>query len=207
MRSGCTFCTATPLAFVAAMLNSPFNTDVSGLPSAINSNKIQPGRWKAKVEGDICVFIVGAYINNWWDVATWYWTMRAPEPMMRELAADASIGFLGCINLIGNPTIQIQYWRSQEDLQKYAENQRLTHHAVWKDFNEKAKDAYGSNSVGVFHETFLLPRNSIISGYRNCPPTGLGRFTGLEALERVSPLRNQPPWENGSAAPAYSNHR
>ncbi len=40
-----------PLAVVAALLNSPFNTDVSGLPTAINSDKIQPG--KAPIQGSM----------------------------------------------------------------------------------------------------------------------------------------------------------
>jgi hypothetical protein len=101
---------------------------------------------------------------------------RAMPRMIAELAADPAAGYLGGSFWFGFPTVSIQYWRSFEDLERYAKDAARAHRPAWAAFNR----AIGSNGdVGIWHETYRVRPGDIECVYNNMPPFGLGAATRL----------------------------
>ena len=77
----------------------------------------------------------------------------------------------------------LQYWRSAEDLGRYAKDMDRAHAPAWAAFNKSGAAAGGD--VGIFHETYIVPREGIESRYANMPRTGLAAaFAALPRSER-----------------------
>jgi hypothetical protein len=68
----------------------------------------------------------------------------------------------------------LQYWRSFEDLEAWSH--RPPHSEWWRAAVERMRTR---GDFGVYHETFLVPRDQIETIYMNCPPTGLAAFGTL----------------------------
>ena len=132
----------------------------------------------ARHDADVVVFLVGMRINAWWAIHEWLPIVLAMPRMIRELEADPESGFLGYEQALGNPTIMVQCWRSTEHLLRYARGSGTVHHAAWKAFNQKVAR---SKRVGLWHETFAVPRGQAESVYVNMPQFGLGKVDGTEA--------------------------
>src|SRR6478672_13084683 len=52
-------------------------------------------RLSAEIEGSFVVFLIGARINQPWNVPAWLPVFRAMPRMLRELAAQPELGLLG----------------------------------------------------------------------------------------------------------------
>jgi hypothetical protein len=68
----------------------------------------------------------------------------------------------------------LQYWRSFDDLEAWS--RRPPHSEWWRAAVERMR---ARADFGIYHETFLVPRDRIESIYLNCPPTGLSAFGEL----------------------------
>lgn len=133
------------------------------------------GRFTAKVEGPFVVFAIGLRINRFLDFRSWVPTVRAMGPMLKELYRSPEKGFLGAeffFSLRG-PMV-LQYWRSFDDLERFAKNPDDPHLPAWRRFNQGAKK---SGSVGIWHETYSVDAGSYEAIYANMPPYGLARAT------------------------------
>jgi Domain of unknown function (DUF4188) len=99
--------------------------------------------------------------------------------MLAELAQDPASGFLGCRVLLGwrGPTV-VQYWRSTDDVYRYASNQNARHRPAWAAFNRRARRAPGV--VGVWHETYQVGRAETL--YVDTPVMGLAASTGARQV-------------------------
>lgn len=64
-----------------------------------------------------------------------------------------------------------QYWRSFEDLEAWS--RRPPHSEWWRDVLTRMRTR---GDVGIYHETFLVPRDRIESIYLECTPAGLSAF-------------------------------
>src|SRR5262245_46877682 len=62
----------------------------------------------------------------------------------------------------------LQYWRSFDDLESWSH--RPPHSEWWRSAVERMRTR---NDFGVYHETFLVPRDKIETIYMNCQPAGL----------------------------------
>jgi hypothetical protein len=84
---------------------------------------------------------------------------------------------LGGRTLIGwrGPTL-VQYWRSFEDLERFACSPRDTHRAAWKMFYQLVAD---SGAVGIWHETYQVKPGQFECVYVNMPRHGLGQVMDL----------------------------
>jgi hypothetical protein len=71
-------------------------------------------RMTAQVEGEFVVFLIGMRVNRFRKIHKWLPVVLAMPRMIRELEADPSSGFLGVQAWFGNPSIMVQYWRSQK---------------------------------------------------------------------------------------------
>ena len=144
-------------------------------------SKIFNGRYTAKTEQPFVVFLIGMRINKWWRFDKWMPVANAMTPMLTSLFANPGKGFLHAEfywNFSG-PLI-VQYWRSFEELEKFARNPSDTHLEAWKKFNQ----AVGTDgTVGIWHETYLIEPGKFEVFYGNMPKFGLG--AAMEHLEAV----------------------
>ena len=141
--------------------------------------KVLAGRYCAKAEGPLVVFLIGMRINRLLRPDKWLPVARAMPPMIAELSRDRDSGFLGGeFMLIGLRTIAVfQYWRDFDSLERYARNRDRQHWPAWTAFNK----AVGANgTVGIFHETYSVAAGAHETIYGNMPPFGLGRVSGVE---------------------------
>nr|MDP9457293.1 DUF4188 domain-containing protein [Actinomycetota bacterium] len=115
---------------------------------------VQRGRFTARRDEPFAVFIIGLRINRFLDFRSWVPTARAMGPMLKELYAHPEKGFLGAEYFLYSrgPAI-VQYWRSFEDLERFAKDPNDPHLPAWQRFNREARS---SGSVGIWHETYLV---------------------------------------------------
>ncbi len=143
------------------------------------------GRMTHDHDGPLGVFLIGMRLNRWWRVDQWFPVFLAMPRMLTELyrnraAADrgeeADLGFLGARTLMGGRGVTVvQYWRSTEDIYRYAASTEHAHRAAWSAFNARARKAAGA--VGIWHETYAVPAGGHESVYVVCPPMGLALAT------------------------------
>jgi Domain of unknown function (DUF4188) len=142
------------------------------------TKEILPGRYTAKLDDEIVVFIIGMRVNKWWAIHKWLPVFKAMPSMIRELYTNKEIGCLSMENFFGlRTTLMVQYWRSSEDLLAYAKGQK--HLTAWKNFNKKIGN---HDAVGIYHETYIVPKGNHESIYGNMPPFGLARATGRKII-------------------------
>jgi Domain of unknown function (DUF4188) len=68
----------------------------------------------------------------------------------------------------------VQYWRSFEDLERFARNPDDPHLPAWRHFN---RTVGSDGSVGIWHETFIVERGNYEAIYSNMPLFGLAKAT------------------------------
>lgn len=130
-------------------------------------------RFTADINGDFVVFLIGMRINDLWKVHKWLPVFLAMPKMLRELSMQKDLGLLGFRTRWGGRNIEvIQYWRSLEKLLAYAHNRDREHVPAWNDFNAQISD---NGSVGIWHETYIVPAKQYEAIYRNMPPYGLAK--------------------------------
>ena len=135
------------------------------------------GRHGARIEGDFVVFLIGMRINKPWKVRDWLFVFRAMPRMIKELEAHPEAGFLGAWQGVWTtgPSM-VQYWRSFDDLERYARAPDAEHLPVWREFNRRIR---GSGDVGIWHETYRVRAGEYEAIYANMPPVGLGEVGEL----------------------------
>jgi hypothetical protein len=123
-------------------------------------------------------FLIGMRVNRPWKVRQWLPVATAMPRMLRELAERPELGLLGARTYVGGRTVlTVQYWRSAEDLDRYARSRDHAHLPAWREFNRRVRD---NGDVGIFHETYVLDRHETV--YVNMP-AGFG-LAGATALVR-----------------------
>jgi hypothetical protein len=135
--------------------------------------QINKGRFTADVGGDeVVVFIIGMRVNKPWKVRRWLPIVLAMPKMLRYLAQHPEKGLLGYRQ---GATFIVQYWRSFEDLDRFARNQDDPHLEPWRRF---VRHVGSSGDVGIWHETFRTKVTDIETIYTNMPTAGLAKFCG-----------------------------
>ncbi len=117
-------------------------------------------------------------INRPLKVARWLPVFAAMPKMLRELERRPEAGLLGAKLYLGSPLqpMIVQYWRSFEQLERYARDRDRDHWPAWVAFNRRIGSG---GDVGIWHETFLVPAGGYESVYNNMPATGLGAASSL----------------------------
>jgi len=133
--------------------------------------KIFPGRFTADTEGPFVVFLIGMRVNKPLALHKWLPAALAMGPMLRSLYGNPDSGFLGgeVIFYPGGIGL-IQYWRSTEDLERFARSPQETHLKAWQRFN---KSVGKDGSVGIWHETYEVAAGRYETIYANMPRFGL----------------------------------
>lgn len=138
-----------------------------------------PGRMAGRLDGDFVVFLIGARINRFLNPGGWLPVVRAMPRMLRELAERPELGLLHSAFAwqgIRDVTL-IQYWRSFEHLHAYARARESEHLPAWAAYNRLLKD---NESIGIWHETFLVRAGEYEAIYGNMPRMGLALAGEIE---------------------------
>lgn len=130
---------------------------------------------------EIVVFLIGARVNNWWKIGSWWPVAAAMPRMIKELEAHPELGLLGYEQAIGRTSIMIQYWKSMELLLEYAKARDSEHLPAWREFNQRLVK---TEAVGIWHETYIVKPGNYENIYSNMPPFGLGRVGTLAPVGR-----------------------
>ncbi|MES1936139.1 DUF4188 domain-containing protein [Salinisphaera hydrothermalis] len=140
--------------------------------------RIESQRMMADVEGDFVVFLIGMRVNALWRVDRWWPVSRAMPKMLQELSAKPELGLLGYRGRWGGRNVElIQYWRSFDQLRAYAAARESEHLPAWREFNRRTS---GNDSVGIWHETYLVQAGQFETVYRNMPTHGLAAATAVK---------------------------
>jgi fumigallin biosynthesis monooxygenase-like protein len=165
------------------------------------------GRYTAQIDGSFVVFLIGMRVNKMLRFGKWLPVARAMPAMIDQLLAHRDHGLLHAQALIyWRGAALVQYWRSFEQLERFARDPSLAHLDAWKRFN-RAVGADGS--VGIWHETYLVEAGRYECIYGNMPRFGLAaagehlpalgtretakRRLGLEGEPAVASYENPPP--------------
>lgn len=144
-----------------------------------SSNRQQGRDTAVPTDEPVTVFLIGMRINRWWKVRSWWPVITAMPAMIKHLATDKDSGFLAGQNWFGRTTILLSYWRSADDLVRFARDPDLMHLPAWRAYNAAA----GSNGdVGVWHETYRVAAGDRETIYLNMPPFGFGKAVGTEPV-------------------------
>ena len=157
---------------------------------------INNGRWTADLDDDVdevVVFLIGARFNKplrlWSTLRDLSSTRgRALQKMCDHLMAHPDKGLLG-YEVLG-PTTMVQYWRSFDDLERFAKDQEDPHLEAWRTYWRRVGT---SDRTGIWHETYRVQRGGFEVVYGNMPDFGLAKATrpvpvaaGRQARERMS---------------------
>jgi hypothetical protein len=136
---------------------------------------VQPGRFTAQFDQPIVVFLIGMRINRLLAIHKWLPVVREMGPMLSTLFQHPEKGLLHVETFLGWRSIHtLQYWRSFEDLERFARNREDPHAAAWQRFMRTIGD---DGSVGIYHETYVIQPGSAESVYSNMPLFGLAAAT------------------------------
>ena len=159
------------------------------------------GRFTAAINEPFVVFLIGMRINKFFAFSKWIPTARAMSPMLRSLYQNPEKGFLGGETFVYWRGVGlIQYWRSFEDLERFARNPADAHLEAWQRFNQ----AIGADgSVGIWHETYLIEPGRYEAVYGNMPVFGLAAATKhVPAMGRKETARRRLGGDSEPAVPS-----
>ncbi len=151
---------------------------------------VQTGPWVAQSPKEtVVVFLIGMRVNRWRRVRSWWPAFVAMPRMLAELQQRPEAGLLAARTYwSGRSFLSVQYWRSAEQLGRYARDPGLAHQPAWSRHNRRAA---ATGDVGIWHETYVVPAASIESLYANMPPFALGRALGTVPRTRARRTRAQ----------------
>jgi fumigallin biosynthesis monooxygenase-like protein len=137
--------------------------------------KVVPGRFTADIDGNFVVFIIGMRVNKPLKLRQWLPVAGAMPRMLRWLGKNPQAGLLG-YHSGGTPRapMLVQYWRSFEDLERFAKQPDAPHLSPWRRF---LKEIGNSGDVGIWHETYKVRAGEYEAVYGNMPVFGLAKAT------------------------------
>lgn len=158
--------TSEPAAYRGAGEASP-----RGVEGGIASADIEAGG------EEVVVFMIGMRINRLLKVRSWTWVARQMPAMIQGLLKQEDSPLLAARSWVsGRNLMVVQYWRSAEDLGRFARDQDHPHARAWAEFNRRLA---ASADVGIWHETYTVEREQVETLYGNMPAFGLGEALGL----------------------------
>ncbi len=145
-------------------------------------------------EGEIVVFMLGMKVLRPWRIDQWGFVFVSMLRMMTEIETNrrrakgqgGDLGYLGGFTTVGiNGPVTTQYWRSSDDLIRYAHAEDRVHRGAWLTLYRLAHRA-SKAGVGLWHETYVVPQGQHETIYGNMKPIGLGKLVGSIPLNEKS---------------------
>jgi Monooxygenase af470-like len=148
-------------------------------------------RMTAELDGDFVVFLIGARFNDKLQFARGLLDLggrRGMKHMLDYLVAHPEKGLLAYE--MGIPTI-VQYWRSFEQLEAFANDRGDPHLDVWRQYWRRVGRSGRSGRSGIWHETYLVKAGQYEAVYGNMPAHGLGKAGRLVPVSESSAARGR----------------
>ena len=166
-------------------------------------SRVHPGRHTAAVDGPFVVLLIGMRINRFLAMHKWIPVARAMGPMVEALLANRDSGLLHAQTfLYWRGVALVQYWRSFEHVERFA-RQPGSHLDAWKRFNQSIG---ADGSVGIWHETYMVPEHQYECIYGNMPLMGLAcAGEHMPATGRKETARRRLGGEAEPAVASYDN--
>jgi len=114
-------------------------------------------------------------VNRPLRVEKWFPVFAAMPRMVVHLEKHPGTGYLGQHSWFGRTTILLSYWRTADDILRFAGDRDAPHLAPWRDFMRRIG---GDGTVGIWHETYTVRAGDRESVYANMPTFGLARAIG-----------------------------
>lgn len=147
------------------------------------------GRYTARVDEPIVVFLIGMRVNKFWSFRKWWWVAMAMPRMMRKLMQVPELGLLHAEQFTrGRTTLMVQYWRSFADLERFARDKELPHLEPWRRLNKQMRE---TDEVGFWHETYTIQPGQAEAIYGNMPAFGLAKATNHVQVAAVGESARQ----------------
>jgi hypothetical protein len=180
------FCAGAAMVFVGTLSNV-FKTLITGKSSDPMAQEVRRGRKTAIIEGDFVVFLIGARPNKFVD-GFFKWMGDAMEEMLIEQEENPEIGCLGSESFVGpTGTMLVQYWKSMDQLQKYARRSSNKHSSPWATMMAKGRE---SADYGFWHEAFEVKAGKYDAIYVNCPPLLLGNCRNVQLVQAEGTMKS-----------------
>jgi hypothetical protein len=141
----------------------------------------------AEIDGDFVVFLIGARFDKLHLARSLIdlGGRRGMKHMLDYLVARPEKGLLAYE--MGIPTI-VQYWRSFEQLEAFAQDTDDPHLDVWRNYWRRVGR---TGRTGIWHETYLVRAGDYEAMYGNMPPHGLGKAGRLIPSSESSNARGR----------------
>ena len=175
---------------------------------------VHPGRFSADLgDEERVVFLIGMRINRLRALRAWLPVVVAMPRMLVELQRHPELGLVDARTYVsGRTVLVVQYWRSVEQLQRFATDRDLPHLPAWRAFNRRSA---GTGAVGIFHETYRVTPGSYETLYADMPVHGLAHVgthlradaIGRTAAQRLARTAPHEPVVGGDAADPGANGR
>ena len=164
-------------------------------------SQVFPGRYTAEIDESFVVFLIGMRVNRIFAVRKWLPTAQAMTTMLRALYTYPDKGFMGGQTILYWRGLGlIQYWRSFDDLERFARSPAEPHLAAWRRFNQTIG---ADGTVGFWHETYMIEPGKHESVYGNMPRFGLAAAAKhVPAVGRRETARRRIGGENTPAIPS-----
>lgn len=119
------------------------------------------------------LFLIGMRVTRLWRVRAWLAVLAAMPKMLIHLRRNPEAGLLSAQLYLGRSLMVVSYWRSAEDIRRFAADAGAPHLPVWRWFNGELA---GTDSVGIWHETYVIGEHETIAS--GMPPSGLAQAVG-----------------------------
>lgn len=133
---------------------------------------IRKERITVELDQEIAVLLIGMRVNRLWKIHKWLPVALGMMRAMREVEEDDACGFLGFEQWVGRTTMMVQYWRSFEHLDTYANDKARDHWDSWVKFN---RNVGLRGDVGIWHERYRIRPADYECVYINMPVFGLAK--------------------------------
>jgi hypothetical protein len=129
------------------------------------------GRYAARADKPLVLFLIGLRFNKLWAAHKWAPVLMAMPRMLKELEGKPEAGLLFHRSYFsGRIALTQQYWESFDHLLAYAHDASAQHFPAWAAFNRAVGK---SGTVGIWHETYLIEPGKYECVYANMPLFGL----------------------------------
>lgn len=133
--------------------------------------QVYPGRFTAQAPSDTtAVFLIGLRINTVRGLVRSRPLLTAMPRMLTYLARHPESGMLGFGNWLGRTTMLVSYWRSAQDVQRFASDPDAPHAPAWRAFNARIG---AGRDIGVWHELYTVTPGNFEGVYVNMPAFGM----------------------------------
>ncbi len=134
-------------------------------------SEVFPGRFTARVPSEAtALFLIGLRINTLRGLRSSRPVVTAMPRMLKYLAQHEESGLLSFGNWLGRTTMLASYWRSAEDVQRFAGDPAAPHAAAWREFNARIG---AGKDIGIWHELYTVTPGNFEGMYVNMPAFGM----------------------------------